>query len=75
MKYYELDQEEKNILHDYEDDTLKYVKGFAAEKKLYQSYAKATLGKTKNINIRISDKDLMKIKAKAAAVKLKVSVP
>ena len=33
--------------------------------KQYQTYATATLNKTKNINIRLSEKDVLKLKTKA----------
>ena len=41
------------------------VKKLKSEKAKYQNYAKLTLGKSKNINIRLSEKDLQKIKSKA----------
>ena len=65
MKYYELDQEEKGILKDFEEGKLISVKDFAKEKKRYEKYARAFLNKNKNINIRISERDLYKLKAKA----------
>ena len=65
MKYINLDKEEKKIEADFEIG--KYKSGFDVEKTIsqYQKYAQATLEKTKNINIRLSEKDLLKMKARA----------
>lgn len=67
MKYYELDDYEKEILRDYEQGKFKPLSksGLNQEKLRLRAYAKATLDKTKNINIRISESDLLKIKALA----------
>lgn len=67
MKYYNLDDEEKQIEQDYEKDQFVPVKNAAKEKKKFEQAAKATLNKTKNINIRLSVKSLLKLKAKAAS--------
>ncbi|HSX02582.1 MAG TPA: hypothetical protein VLI05_04710 [Candidatus Saccharimonadia bacterium] len=37
----------------------------AERKKALQQYAKNTLNKTKNINIRLSERDLYRLRAKA----------
>lgn len=68
MKYYELDDYEKETLRDYEKGRFKPVSKsrLAQEKARYRGYAKAALDKTKNINLRISENDLLKIKARAA---------
>ncbi len=66
MKYYELTKEEQEILQAYERGEFKGVKNFAKRKKLLEQYAKSTLNKTRNINIRLSERDLQKLKAKAA---------
>lgn len=66
MKYYVLDEEEKKIIEDIENDKLVSVKDFEKQKKLFMEASKNTLNKTRNINIRISEKDLQKLKAKAA---------
>ena len=65
MKYITLDTDEKKIESDY--DAGKY-KSLSDKKALsqYQKIAQTTLEKTKNINIRLTEKDLLKIKAKAA---------
>jgi len=67
MRYYELDEEEKEILRDYEAGKFKPVfkRELEKEKTRLKAYAKATLDKTKNINLRISESDLLKIKARA----------
>jgi predicted DNA binding CopG/RHH family protein len=66
MKYFELTKEEKRILEDYEQGKYLSVEDLAKQKKLYQKYAKNTLSKTRNINIRLSEKVLARLKAKAA---------
>lgn len=65
MKYFELDKSERNVLKDFESGKLKSVKDVKKESQKYKGYAKQTLNKPKNINIRISSRDLQKIKAKA----------
>lgn len=65
MKYIQLDPEEKQFLEDYEKGEFKSVKNLEKEKKHYQEYAKNTLNKVKNINIRISLRDLEKLKARS----------
>ena len=65
MKYFELDKKEKKVLADFEKGDLISVKKLKSEKTKYQNYAKLTLGKSRNINIRLSEKDLQKVKAKA----------
>lgn len=66
MKYYILDQEEEEILKAFEEGKLVKVKDFNKEKKLLEEAAGNTLKKTRNINIRLSERDLQKLKAKAA---------
>ena len=65
MKYIQLDTEEKQILEDYEKGEFKSVKNLEKEKKRYQEYAKNTLNKLKNINIRLSVRDVEKLKARS----------
>lgn len=65
MKYFELDNYEKEILKDYDQNKLKSGPNLKKEVRRLQMYAKATLDKTKNINIRISERDLFKVKALA----------
>ncbi|MCL5675521.1 MAG: hypothetical protein M1120_00140 [Patescibacteria group bacterium] len=70
MKYFDLDQEEKEILQALEKGKLKSAGNIAKVKKQYEQYARETLAKTKNINIRLSQKDLLKLKAKAVELGL-----
>lgn len=64
MNYYQLNPEEQQILTDFEADEFVEVK---SDPDKYQQYAAATLSKSKNINIRLSEKVLLKLKAKAAS--------
>jgi len=66
MKYFELDQEEQELLAEIERGEWKPVKNFARRKKELIQIAKNTLNKNRNINIRLSERDLQKLKAKAA---------
>lgn len=70
MKYYELSKEEEQELKEIEDaleaGKLKGDSDFEKQKKLLQQYAKNTLNKTRNINLRLSERDLYKLKARAA---------
>lgn len=65
MKYFELTKEEQKLLAEFEKGNFVSVKDFAKQKKLFEKYARNTLNKTKNINIRLSEKDLYKLKARA----------
>lgn len=65
MKLYQLDPEEEEILKAFEKGKLVRSKNFDEEKKLLEEAAKNTLNKTRNINIRLSERDLYKLKAKA----------
>ncbi len=65
MKYYELDNYEKKVLKSYQKGKLKPVANKKKEIKRYKGYANASLDKTKNINIRISERDLFKVKTLA----------
>jgi len=66
MKKNRLNNEEIQILKEIEAGKYKTVKNIKREIKKAKEAAKNTILKTKNINIRISLKDLQKIKAKAA---------
>jgi len=66
MKYYELDNEEKQILKDFEEGKYKSAKKAKLKKNELKKSVSNTLGKSKNINIRLSQKDLLKLKSKAA---------
>ena len=66
MKIYQLDPEEEQILKAFEEGKLVRVKNFDKEKKMLEEAARNTLNKTKNINLRLSEKVVAKLKAKAA---------
>ena len=66
MKYYKLDKEEKELLEAIERSGFKSVPNVKREIQRYRSYAAASLTRAKNINIRLSERDLQKLKAKAA---------
>ena len=65
MKYFELDKQEKQIIADFEKGDYISVDKLKEEKAKYQSMASFTLSKTKNINLRLSEKVVQKLKAKA----------
>ena len=60
-----LSKEEKTILQSVERRRPKSVPNLKKEAKRYQDYARATFRKDKRVNIRISEKDLIKIQQKA----------
>ncbi|MCJ7638138.1 MAG: hypothetical protein MUO21_11670 [Nitrososphaeraceae archaeon] len=64
MKY-KLDNEEKEILNDYEDDEYVEISDMEKEIEKHTEYAKATFLKNKRINIRISQRDLEYIQRRA----------
>ena len=66
QKYYELDPEEEEILKAFEEGKLVRSKDFQKQKKLLEEAARNTLNKTRNINIRLSERDLARLKRKAA---------
>lgn len=66
MKYFNLDNEEKELLEEFERGEWKRVKNFKQAKKRAEMAAKYTLSKIKNINIRLSLQDVQRLKAKAA---------
>lgn len=68
IKYFDLDKEEEQVLTDFDAGDLKPVKQVSNKQtKEYVSYAKKTLEKARNINIRLTEKDLMKLRSRAAA--------
>lgn len=62
---YSLDPEEEEILRDIEAGKYKTVNNIKEEIKKAREYAKNTIQKRKNINIRLSERDLYRLKAKA----------
>lgn len=65
MKDYTLDQDEQKILEEYENGSYDNIADLSERKKVLEEYAKNTLNKTRNINIRVSERDLYRLKAKA----------
>lgn len=65
MKYYDLDKEEQKLLEELENGEWVPVKDQVKAKKEAMEAAKNTLSKTRNVNLRISQRDLQKLKAKA----------
>ncbi len=65
MKQLILDEEEEQIVRDFEAGKLVRIKDFEKEKKILEEAARNTLKKTKNINIRLTERDLHKLKVKA----------
>lgn len=61
-----LNKEEQKIIKDFEAGKLKSVPDLEKEKNRFQHYAKHTLKKSKNINIRLPERDLQHLKAIAA---------
>lgn len=66
MKYYELTKEEQELLEAVENGEFASVENLEEEKRKAIQIAQNTLNKTKNINIRLSEKVLHKVKVKAA---------
>jgi predicted DNA binding CopG/RHH family protein len=60
-----LDKEEKALLKDYEKDEFSSISNLKKEIARCKEYSKHALQKNKRINIRISERDLMRIKKKA----------
>lgn len=67
QKYFELNKEEQDLLNSFEAGEWKSVPDLVSVKKLITKYARNTLEKTKNINLRLSQKTVLKLKAKAVA--------
>lgn len=62
----QLDQEELQILQDFERGELVSIRHYREEKDILEKTARHTLQKDKRINIRISSRDLAKIQKRAA---------
>jgi predicted DNA binding CopG/RHH family protein len=62
-----LDEEELQILRDFERGEFESIKNFKEEKRELEAAARRTLQKGKRINIRISARDLEKLQKRAAA--------
>ncbi len=66
MKYYTLTKEEQAVLDAVDGGEFKSDASLQKRKTTLKSYAKNSLNKTMNINIRLSERDVYKLKAKAA---------
>ena len=60
-----LNKQEKQIAESVERGDWRSVRGVKKQIKRYQEYAKATVRKDKRVNIRMSEKDLIRIRKKA----------
>lgn len=65
FKDLKLDKEEKEITKAVESGRVRVIPHVRKEIKRFQKAAKYTLDKTRNINIRLSERDLLRLKAKA----------
>ena len=65
MKYYELDKDKAVILSEVEKGNFRRVKNFTKVKSTLEQYAQNDLKKTRSINVRLSEGDLLKLKARA----------
>jgi predicted DNA binding CopG/RHH family protein len=65
-KNVQFEEEELQILRDFERGEFESIKNFRAERHELENAARNTLQKDKRINIRISSRDLEKIQALAA---------
>jgi predicted DNA binding CopG/RHH family protein len=61
-----LDEEELQILRDFERGEFESIQHFRAERRSLEAAARRTLQKDKRINIRISSRDLEKLQKRAA---------
>ena len=60
-----LNKQEKEIVESVERGEWRSVRGVKKQIKRYKEYAKATVRKDKRVNIRMSEKDLIRIRKKA----------
>ena len=65
MKYFELDKNETEIVTAFEKGEFQHLKNITNEKSALHSYAENALKKTRSINVRLSEGDLLRLKAKA----------
>lgn len=66
MKYFELTKEEKQIAEALSRSEYKSAKNLKSRKSTLRKMAVNTLNKNKNINIRLSESDLLRLKRIAA---------
>ncbi len=67
MKYFDLTQEEQEIEKALEKGEFVSVKNEAVVKRMMKRIAAFTLEKARNINLRLTQKTIVKLKAKAVA--------
>ena len=60
-----LTKEEKDILESVERGEWRSIPDFDREAKRYQEYARATLRKDKRVNIRMTERDIVRFRKKA----------
>jgi len=65
FKNLKLDPEERELYDAVESGKIKFKPISEREKKRIQVIAKSTLEKTRNINIRLAQRDVMRLKVKA----------
>ncbi len=65
-KRLKLDEEELQILHDFERGEFESIRNFREEKRKLEEAARDTLQKDRRINIRVSSRDLERIQKRAA---------
>jgi predicted DNA binding CopG/RHH family protein len=65
-KYFDLTIEEQKLLTSFKAGEWKSVADLEKAKKLYRKYAANTLAKAKNVNLRLTEKTVLKLKARAA---------
>ena len=61
-------EEEREILEAYEKGLLEPVDNPEKRREELRRYAKATISKTRKVNVRLSERDFIKIKAKAIEI-------
>ena len=62
----QLDEEELQILRDFERGEFESIRNFQSEKNQLEEAARNTLQKDRRINIRISSRDLQRLQMRAA---------
>jgi predicted DNA binding CopG/RHH family protein len=65
MSNKDLDQEERELLESYAKDEWQSAEDITAEATRFREYAKATVRKNAQVNIRLSSKDIEAIQKKA----------
>jgi len=66
MNDYDLPKDELQLLENVKNNAFYPVADFPVRKKQVESYAHNTLNKTRNINIRLSERDVHRLKTRAA---------